>query len=59
MDSKKKLWFMIAIKSFKTTKPELAERVAQAVIDNIETEEEYEFVRKLLGECDVNGNCNR
>jgi len=48
IDDKKKLWFIIAVKSFKTTKPELAEKVANKVVEMIKTEEEYEFVKKLV-----------
>jgi len=47
MDDEKKLWFMCAL-SLKTTKPEIAEKIAEEIVKRIETEEEYEFVKKLI-----------
>jgi hypothetical protein len=47
IDDKKKLWFMIAT-NFKTTKPEMAEKMAEEIISKIKTKEEYEFVNRLV-----------
>ena len=46
---RKQLWFYIAINCFKTCNKEISKSVAETVVDNIKTEEEYEYVKELLG----------
>jgi len=45
---RKQLWFIIALKCFKTCNKEISKSVAETVVDNIKTEEEYEYVKELL-----------
>jgi len=47
MNEKKELWFMCAL-SIRTTDPEIAERIANKVVEQISNEEELEFVKKFL-----------
>jgi len=46
---RKKLWFIIALKCFKTCDKELSRRHAEMVVNNIKSEEEYKFVKEILG----------
>jgi len=46
---RKQLWFIIALKCFKTCDPEISRKHAETVVDNIKTREEYEYVKELLG----------
>jgi len=47
MNEKKELWFMCAL-SIRTTDPEIAERIANKVVEQISNEEELEVVKEFL-----------